>query len=554
MSKGSSYWSTATGRIGNTVVSVSKGQRIERAYQPHVNNRRTNLQMIQRARFANCVKFYKRAYANFFKFAYEDKRTNESDYNAFMRHNTNAKSRLLKKAQVNGTYGALGDEWVISAGILAEPSILNVRGQQPYLSLPSLTTTGDTIGELSQALINDYSLINGDIVTVVTITSNVTSLKQQNPSQYAKWDIVQLIVNTASTRKIDEIAKNLSMTTAKGLNLDNPGANAPKWYGVIFSRRSTSNILRCSNSKLYGNSYAYQMYLDAQSAEWKDEVLASWQASGEAVLEGTLVTQGTSAVINTVNGDNVPRVSTTVFNNGISSSATLTGENLNLLKVNNFTFNGGTISDYTVIDVNTATLTLQGDGSHTDDWTLFVDGKLIARGVNAIATVTSVSPSSVDKLDANDTMSFDINGSNMSGFDIDKLVSSNDKLVISTVNIVSNSKVTVTIKAIENVTAANISYNDSVIFRVAVITAKITAPASASQASGGNKTFNLTGENLTKLTASDFVVTGGASVVSYTTDSDTSATLVVSTSSTQEGSVKCGDWQQTFYVMPESEP
>lgn len=553
MSKGSSYWSTATGRIGNTVVSVTKGQRIERAYQPHVNNRRTNLQMIQRARFANCVKFYKRAYSNFFKFAYEDKRPSESDYNAFMRHNTNAKSSLLKKAQVNGTFIALGDEWVISAGILAEPSILNVRGQQPYLSLPSLTTTGDTIGELSQALINDYSLINGDIVTVVTITSNVTTLRQDNPSQYSKWDIVQFIVNTASTRKIDEISKNLSMTTAKGLNLDIVGVSVPKWYGVIFSRRSTTSLLRCSNSKLYGNSYAYQLYLDAQSAEWKDEVLLSWQASGEAVLEGTLVTSGTSAVILTVNGDNVPRVSSTVFNNGISSSATLTGDNLNLLKVNNFTFNGGTISDYNVIDVNTATLTLQGDGSYPDDWTLFMDGKLIARGVNAIATVTSVSPSSVDKLDANDTMTFDINGRNMSGFDREKLSSNNENLVISNVNIVSNSKVTVTIKATQDVTAAEISYNNNVIFSVVKVTAKITAPASSSQTSGGNKTFNLTGENLTKLTASDFVVTGGASVVSYTTESNTKATLVVSTSSSQPGTVSYGEWRQEFTTLPPAE-
>ena len=199
MAKGSSYWSTSTGRIGNTVVSILKGQRIEKAYQPHVLNRKTNLQMIQRARFANCVKFYKRAYANFFKFAYEDRRTNESDYNAFMRHNTNAKSSLLKKEQVSGTFIALGDEWVISSGILAEPNIQNVRGQQPYLSLPSLTSSNDTVGELSQALISDYGLINGDIITILVITSNVTSLQQSNPAQYSHWGIIQFAVNTNSS-------------------------------------------------------------------------------------------------------------------------------------------------------------------------------------------------------------------------------------------------------------------------------------------------------------------------------------------------------------------
>ena len=554
MAKGSSYWSTSTGRIGNTVVSILKGQRIEKAYQPHVLNRKTNLQMIQRARFANCVKFYKRAYANFFKFAYEDRRTNESDYNAFMRHNTNAKSSLLKKEQVSGTFIALGDEWVISSGILAEPNIQNVRGQQPYLSLPSLTSSNDTVGELSQALISDYGLINGDIITILVITSNVTSLQQSNPAQYSHWGIIQFAVNTNSSRKIDEINNQLSLTNAKGLNLDEIGVNAPKWYAVIFSRRNSSTILRCSTSKLYGNSYAYQLYLDAQKKEWQDEVLASWQATGEAVLEGTLIASGTNAVINTVSGDSIPRVSSTVFNNGISSSATLKGENLNLLNVSNFTFNGGTIAGYSVIDSNTATLTLQGDGSYPSDWTLFCDGKLIARGADAIATVTSVSPSSVDKLDANDTMSFNILGNNMSGFETAQLQSNNENLKIDSVNVVSNSKVIVTIKATQNVTNAEISYKSRVIFRVAEIRASITSPAGSSQAGGGNKTFDIVGENLTKLTASDFVASGGASVVSYTATSDTRATLVVSTSSTQAGSVRYGEWIQYFTVAGDLEP
>ena len=548
MSKGSSYWGTATGKIGNTVVSVVKGQRIERAHQPNVLNRRTNLQMIQRARFANCVKFYKRAYNNFFQFAYEDKTTTESDYNAFMRHNTSMISALLTKEQVNSQFVALGDGWVLSQGILAEPILSNVRGIQPYLSLPSLVTTADTIGELSKALVSDYSLINGDIVTIVRVTSNVTSIYSAIPSQPAKWDVNQFVVDTNSTRKVEEIRAGLSLLTSRGLYLDYPSVRNPTWYGVVFTRRSTSNILRCSNSKLQGNSYAYQMYLDAQSSTWRDTVLKTWGATGEAVLEGTLVSTSVNAVIDTVNGDSVPRVSNTVFNAGITSSAVLVGANLDLVKITDFVFDGGSVVGYETQGSQQATLTLQGNGDNPTAWTLYFNGKLIARAATAVTTITSVSPSSIDKLDNGDTVNIDIIGTNMTGFNPEGLASTNEALTVANCTIVSNTKATVTLRATDNVTEGTITYNGQNIFEVKVVVVTITSPASGQEEPGGNKTYNLVGTNLTKLTASSFKVTGSAAVVSYNATSDTAAVLVVSTSSGGNGSVSYGDWTQTYQL------
>ena len=85
MATGSSYWGTSKGKLGNIVLRVRKGQTVESKYQPNVNNPRTFAQCRQRALFANAVKFYKSAIARMFKFAFEDKAANESDYNAFMR-------------------------------------------------------------------------------------------------------------------------------------------------------------------------------------------------------------------------------------------------------------------------------------------------------------------------------------------------------------------------------------------------------------------------------------------------------------------------------------
>lgn len=74
MAKGNLFWNLGRGKVGSLVLSINKGQVVTRQYQPNVANPRSNAQMLQRARFASCVNFYKRASENFFKFAYEDKK------------------------------------------------------------------------------------------------------------------------------------------------------------------------------------------------------------------------------------------------------------------------------------------------------------------------------------------------------------------------------------------------------------------------------------------------------------------------------------------------
>lgn len=61
MSKGSLFFGNASGKLGQVVLSTLKGQQIARAWQPKVANPKTSQQQLQRAKFANAVKFFKRA-------------------------------------------------------------------------------------------------------------------------------------------------------------------------------------------------------------------------------------------------------------------------------------------------------------------------------------------------------------------------------------------------------------------------------------------------------------------------------------------------------------
>lgn len=136
MSKGNPYWNLSRGKVGSLVMSINKGQVVTRQYQPNVANPRSNAQMLHRARFASCVNFYKRATANFFKFAFEDKRPIESDYSAFMRHNTSALVAPLTREQIKGTYPAIAPHGCL-VRVVSQPPLSSMYAQIcPILHCP----------------------------------------------------------------------------------------------------------------------------------------------------------------------------------------------------------------------------------------------------------------------------------------------------------------------------------------------------------------------------------------------------------------------------------
>ena len=300
MSKGSLFFGNASGKLGQVVLSTVKGQQIARAWQPKVANPKTSQQQLQRAKFANSVKFFKRAQQNLFKFAFEDKRKNESDYNAFMRHNVVSSAVLDRMVYDNFNYPALADNWLLSYGSLGEISAENEPADKETLRMLSLPLgTGEpanlTIASASQAFVDNYKAINGDYVTLVGIKSSVKSLTQ-DPFSAPEWSIVQFVVDTTNTGKLIEYLKkqdaNASAFFAKdGLDPanviiahDNDGSS---WLGVILSR-VTANGVKVSTSPLVPNYYAYEIYKNSLELPYRQSALNSWGRSSEPILKGSI--------------------------------------------------------------------------------------------------------------------------------------------------------------------------------------------------------------------------------------------------------------------------
>lgn len=291
------------GSVGGDTYYILRGENIVKSKPVHVTNRRTEPQMLQRARFLDAVGFYKRAVKNFFQFAFENRRRNESDYNAFMRLNANRGGVYVKKWQDNIGTAYVGN-WIMSEGSLPAPEYMATSGYMYSLVVNrggEAATPITNMGQASKGLIDTYGLMEGDIVTIVAITSvmeeaigtadDVTALNYRiEPATEPKWRIVQFIVDSSST----VIPADLSLvpeqqgTTSKTntLSIDIDDNEAIGGVVAIFSRKNESRLLT-STSELQLNTQATNFLASIRSQDMQNAILATW-GTENVILEGSI--------------------------------------------------------------------------------------------------------------------------------------------------------------------------------------------------------------------------------------------------------------------------
>lgn len=312
MSKGSSYWGTATGKIGNTVVRVRKGVRVESAYQPNVSNPRSSGQVVQRGKFSDAVGFYKRAMANFFKMAFEDKRANETDFNAFMRHNV-SRGYVYSKQMVIGGEGSLPyiGKWLLSYGSLYNmPIVSQASGLIVTNWLPEQERDTATMGNMFAGWIAAELVQEGDILTVVRILSSADGAGYDEYTDEAlgllpgftytgtlgegmapRWSVIQYIIKPDSAELIKS-QKWITLPTdgAATINFDDMGiasVDSARAAAAIITRK-TANGLLCSTTPLVWNKTAETMMEQMGTDNWLEGQRKAW-SSQNVILAGALV-------------------------------------------------------------------------------------------------------------------------------------------------------------------------------------------------------------------------------------------------------------------------
>ena len=304
MSKGSNFWGTARGKLGNMVISSVKGQQVERKYQPQVANPKSFAQMRQRAVFASAVKFFKHSQQNLFQFAFEDKLQKESDYNAFMRHNVRCFCPVNKTACNNPTLPALGFNLGLQLSFGSLPSVDEISWFEDsklmgfeLSQIKTATPNKYLWGEVSKAIIDDYGLSDGDIITFVIIDTQMTvsefntvilgGARASNSFASAIWTITQKKLDIAST---EDVTVSIQGASYFGVKTNAAFTLNLVFGGVIFSRNIKGRPLMVSTSTLSSfQASQYTAKLPEKDDVIEKFILQSWGANDEAILKGSLL-------------------------------------------------------------------------------------------------------------------------------------------------------------------------------------------------------------------------------------------------------------------------
>lgn len=279
MSKGNMLMGYARGAVGDLVFSRVKGNQVTKARNRQPSNPKTSKQVYQRAKFINAVRFYQRGVQNLFKFAYEDKTAQESDFNAFMRHNTSRAIPVGKNASEESIYPAISN-WITSFGSLNGPQAVTgytdsdlssifpgrayAMGQynvSPSNAEGAEVTPGDvivaqvvldagsaitTFGGLCSALKTQYpDLMEGDIVTVTLIHQILQGIGQpglllpgtsmDGAGSAPAWRFAQFLIDTTSTKPIaDAVGNEIYLSDGLRLTITGPSNSV-----VVFSINKT---------------------------------------------------------------------------------------------------------------------------------------------------------------------------------------------------------------------------------------------------------------------------------------------------------------------------
>lgn len=302
MAKGNMLLGMSRGSVGDVTFYRSGGSQRARARNRKPANPMTVRQQTQRAKFANAVKFHKQVTSNFFRFAYEDKKVNESDYNAFMRHNVGNSGFIGARASKIASWPALG-LWEVTAGSLPEINVTVPTTGSYFLAGLGLSGEITTIGALSSALIaQGDTWREGDILTVLLYRATAAATLPTVDTEIehiAYSGYMQLILNSADTTALDTVTTfignveaTLEVDAANGLNVVGTDSTfTTAWTNdllqcaVIHSRNTAGGLLVSTQSMVANKP---QVITDAlnESGTYYNAVLADWDAAAEAVLQG----------------------------------------------------------------------------------------------------------------------------------------------------------------------------------------------------------------------------------------------------------------------------
>lgn len=202
-------------KIGSIVTYVSKGQQIARSKAANISNPRTASQMTQRIKLSNVVAMYRANKGWMDRYAFENKPTRWSVFNAFVSANLSASLVALTKQEA-AAGACVAAPYKMTDGSLPQVQITRLADEGVYttdLYIGDLEIGAQTtIGDLSAALIaNNNGLVNGMQLSLI---ENIQEVVNNVPRVVCR--AYEFIINADDTTLLSEKWSSAGLTTHQG--------------------------------------------------------------------------------------------------------------------------------------------------------------------------------------------------------------------------------------------------------------------------------------------------------------------------------------------------
>lgn len=280
MAKGNVMTGTLRGKIGDIIFSRQGGEQRSRAYIPEVKNPKTRSQMVQRTQLANLVGFYRNV-IRLFPSAYQNKPSNQSDYNQFVSKNLNAVKIYLTREQANAgacvcapyqlTHGSLSPIQTYGEGVAVRTNIALGSG---------FTLDNDTtVAQISAAIIaNNDGWVEGmqlSYVSAIQSTNSTTGFPMVQGYLYS------FTLNLSDSTPVRTLIPEFGLAAVSGFVGHGASAGSGGFAWIKSSIGANGNILVSSQRLVLTDDSIYTRYTGAAQ---RGAAIASYDAQDDVFL------------------------------------------------------------------------------------------------------------------------------------------------------------------------------------------------------------------------------------------------------------------------------
>lgn len=285
-------------RLGDSVIYQAMGQTRSRVLATSVHNPRTQAQMNQRVKWANLVNLY-RANQSWMKYAFERKKSTQSDYNKFMSLNVTGSNIFLTR-EIAAAGGCVVQAYQITQGSI--PSIettydSNLEGWATNLYLgPDVQSISGSVAQFTNMLLNNNPAIQeGDQLSFIRMTQMTNADNGYPYVIVRKYEVVLSLTNNAPLSNYlptDYIESDENATMSRLMVNDSGNAGG---FVLILSRTKGGKTYVSSQRIVVANNAATIAAFSSSSA--LSSAIASYGESDEPFLTSTTANLADNAYV-----------------------------------------------------------------------------------------------------------------------------------------------------------------------------------------------------------------------------------------------------------------